>query len=448
MTEHHHVGGEEGREGAALARAALAVLDRNWLGAATRPGALYPHQWSWDAAAIAMGRAAWDQERSEAELRSLFAAQWRNGMVPQIVFSDAGGYFPGPDFWQAERSPDAPDGIATSGIVQPPIHAIAAWRAYLHSPDKDRAAAFLRELYPKLAAWHGYLHRERTRDGALVEVWHPWETGMDNSPAWDGPLARIDLAPAQVPRYRRVDVTLTDPAQRPSDAEYDRYAYLVGLFRDAGYDPARIRDATPFAVRSVLFNALLIESDRALAGIARIAGADPARHEASAGATAAAMEALWDPGRGAYVDYDVRAGSPVDAVTVATYAPLYAGVPAPARAEALLDTLMRSRAPLGESTCAVPSLPLDDPRFQPALYWRGPVWPVYQWIVHHGAARYGHHDVARRARDTLFQLARDDGLWEHYHPLTGAGQGIETFAWTAGFVLDLLAGPAAGVDGP
>lgn len=46
-----------------------------------------------------------------------------------------------------------------------------------------RACRFVRELLPKLAAWHEYLYRERTRDdGALLEVWHPWETGMDNSP--------------------------------------------------------------------------------------------------------------------------------------------------------------------------------------------------------------------------------------------------------------------------
>src|SRR5581483_944420 len=91
-----------------LARDALAVLDANWLGHATSPGALYPHQWSWDSACISMGRSAWDQDRAERELRSLFAGQWTNGLLPHIVFTGSNQYFPGPAFWQAERSAYAP----------------------------------------------------------------------------------------------------------------------------------------------------------------------------------------------------------------------------------------------------------------------------------------------------------------------------------------------------
>ena len=72
---------------------------------------------------------------------------------------------------------------------------------------RARGGAFARELLPKLAAWHEYLYRERVRDGdGLVEVWHPWETGMDNSPLWDD-AARTDRARAgrraRVPPRRR-----------------------------------------------------------------------------------------------------------------------------------------------------------------------------------------------------------------------------------------------------
>ena len=87
-------------EAAQLARRALDVLDANWLGHGTRPSLLYPHQWSWDSACIAMGYARWNQDRAETELRSLFAGQWANGLLPHIVFASGDGrYFPGPDFW-------------------------------------------------------------------------------------------------------------------------------------------------------------------------------------------------------------------------------------------------------------------------------------------------------------------------------------------------------------
>lgn len=105
-----------------LAARARAVLDANWTGAATRPGpGLYPYQWSWDAGFVAIGYARYDQARAETELRSLFRGQWSNGLLPHIVFApEEGGYFPGPGFWQTERSPYAPRRPRTSGIVQPP----------------------------------------------------------------------------------------------------------------------------------------------------------------------------------------------------------------------------------------------------------------------------------------------------------------------------------------
>ncbi len=111
-----------------LLERARAVLDANWMGHATKPApGLYPHQRSWDAAFIAIGYAHYDQERAQQELRSLFAGQWNNGPLPHIVFSpDATAYFPGPEFWQTERSRHAPVERATSGIVQPPNHATAA----------------------------------------------------------------------------------------------------------------------------------------------------------------------------------------------------------------------------------------------------------------------------------------------------------------------------------
>ena len=83
-----------------LAADARAVLDANWLGASTLPSrTLYPHQWNWDSAFIAMGRSWYDEPRAQQELRSLFRAQWADGRVPHIVFNPSVGeeaYFPGP----------------------------------------------------------------------------------------------------------------------------------------------------------------------------------------------------------------------------------------------------------------------------------------------------------------------------------------------------------------
>lgn len=71
-----------------LIHQAKAVLDFNWTGEYTMPGPrLYPHQWSWDSALIALAYSRYDQDRAVRELNHLFEAQWKNGLLPQIVFN-------------------------------------------------------------------------------------------------------------------------------------------------------------------------------------------------------------------------------------------------------------------------------------------------------------------------------------------------------------------------
>jgi mannosylglycerate hydrolase len=425
-----------------LAHQAMAVLEANWMGHATRASArLYPHQWSWDSACIAIGYAGSNQERAQTELRWLFAGQWTNGLLPHIRFADDARYFPGPEFWQTDRSPNAPQHPRTSGIVQPPIHATAVRHVFHRAPDGDEAKAFLRELMPGLVRWHEYLYRERTRGDGLVEIWHPWESGMDNSPLWDLALARISPGREAMPDYERVDLDFVDAAQRPTDAEYDRYAYLVKLYRDWRYDSARIREESPFVVYDVLFNSLLVQANRDLAEIARVLELDPERFDAWAEETAAGLEAkLWDEAEGSYGDYDVRAGERIRAQTWAAHAPLFAGIPTPQRAAHMLQRLMASTVAIDGIGRVVTSVAPGDLNFDPALYWRGPAWPMSNWVVHAGLRRYGFDDEAAEIRHALLELVRREGFWEHYNAATGRGQGTEQVSWTAALVLDLLEG--------
>ncbi len=72
-----------------LVESAKKVLDGNWTGNFTIPsGTLYPHQWSWDSCFIAIGNSYFDIDRSMKEMQHLFDAQWKNGMIPHIVFNE------------------------------------------------------------------------------------------------------------------------------------------------------------------------------------------------------------------------------------------------------------------------------------------------------------------------------------------------------------------------
>ena len=88
-----------------LCTGAANVLKDNWVGHSTVPApGLYPHQWSWDTAFIAVGHSVVNASRARIELESLFNAQWTNGLLPHIVFNPSvveGRYFPGPAYWRS-----------------------------------------------------------------------------------------------------------------------------------------------------------------------------------------------------------------------------------------------------------------------------------------------------------------------------------------------------------
>src|SRR5918911_621056 len=217
-----------------LAAAAADVLHANDRGTMTVAAPrLYPHQWSWDAAFVAIGLAHLSVPRACVELDSLLTGQWRTGMIPHIVFSDAPGYFPGPAWWRcAELNDAAPRQPATSGICQPPLRAIAAGRILdvarrRGGADREVAEAFIRRTWPSWYAWHRWLLTARVRASqGLVAIVHGWESGMDNSPRWDPPYAAVNIG--RLPAYRRTDLAVVgDTTQRPESNEYDRYLWLI-----------------------------------------------------------------------------------------------------------------------------------------------------------------------------------------------------------------------------
>jgi hypothetical protein len=424
-------------------RLAKTILDFNWTGEYTRPGPrLYPHQWSWDSAFIAIGYARYDQDRGMRELRHLFESQWTNGLLPHEVHDprlagDSGGL----GFWEAKSSPHAPRDRQTSGEIQPPLHAIATLRVYQHAEDRKDARAFLEEVFPRLKAWHEYLHRERDPEGeGLVYIRHPWESGMDNSPIWDSIMQRIQLEPNQIPDYQRSDTKFVPAQDRPKDAEYDRYAYLVKLFTERGYDEARIRQDCPFLVQDALFNALLSQSDRDLAEIARVLGEDSSPFEDRANRSARAMnDKLWDEEHATYLDFDLADDRPLRVFTASGFLPLYAGVPDEDQARRIVAKLESSGYGLGKGS-GVRAVPSYDPYgygFSPERYWRGPVWINIDWLLMRGLERYGYHEQADHLRQTIVDLVKNEGFHEYFDPTSGSGHGSGFFCWTAALFLDV-----------
>lgn len=431
---------------------AKTILDRNWREGYTIPSArLYPFQWNWDSGFIALGLAWSHPERALAEVRSMFRGQWRNGFLPHIVFHrpDA-NYFPGPDVWQTAGSPDAPRDLSTSGITQPPVFAFILERL-LTTPAAQlpQWPAFLAEMFPKILAFHRYLyaHRDPLGEG-LVYIQHNWESGTDNSPAWDAVFDAMDTRDARDIAHLRRDIRNVDAAHRPTNENYRRYIYLVDLFAKLAYDDEAIAQASPFLVQDVLFNSLLARSNQSLVTLGRHLGHDTAAIEAWHARTVTAINAkLWDAEAGHYFSFDLRGGRPLRVRTSSGFAPLFAGVCSPAQADRLAHGLTRDFM-RSEAWSLCPSTAATEPSFDPIKYWRGPVWINLNWLLHHGLARYGHTELAARLKADSLRLIATHGCFEYFDPRppaeggTAHGLGADAFSWSAALYLDFTLNPA------
>jgi hypothetical protein len=415
---------------AALAGAAEAVLAANWAGGSTVPSRdQYPHQWGWDAAYIAIGWSWIDAQRATAELESILRGQWPDGRVPHIVFHPGvpeNAYFPGPSFWGG-----GVDGVATSGLTQPPLHARAALEVARRSPDGD---AFLHRVYGRLVAQHAYLAgRRNAGGGGLAAIVHPWESGLDDSPAWDGPLAAVELPPGGIAPYERRDRRHVAASERPSDAAYDRFVYLARAYRDGGYADG---GDSAFLVEDPLFNAIWLWSTHALAEIAELIGEDAGPHrEAATRIHEALMTRLWNSER--FLARDLHTDRLIEHRTILSLGPLL-DPDLPSDVAAAVAAELGSPHFRGPDGVGVASSDMLAPTFERRRYWRGPVWANLNWLLARGLRQHGHVREAADLEQTTLTLAGRAGMREYYDPVTGDGLGADHFSWTAAAVIDIL----------
>lgn len=365
-----------------LREAVVAMLSSHWRdGGYTVPhSSVYPWQWLWDSCFHALLWAELgDEDRAVAELANLLAGQDELGFVPHMTYHGDPGA--GAAFWGRTGS---------SSITQPPLygHAVAELvRRGITVPEVvvDRAASGL-----------GFLlaHRARTVDG-LITVVHPWETGCDDSPRWDG-WCPGGYEPA---RFRQVKGELLATVERAESG-----APLA--------NPA-------FAVASAGFNALVAWNALELATVV-----DDERLVAAATELAEALDRRWDPDRVTWTDDGPHASGRVrtaDALLVGLVAPR------PEAFTALADPrgLGGAYGPAGTDR--------REPTHDPDAYWRGPVWPQLTYLLQRAALAAG-DPVAETLAEGLRAGATTSGLAEYWNPDTGAAGGAVPQSW-AGLAL-------------
>ena len=416
------------------------ILIKNDRGGYTVPTArLYPFQWNWDSGFTALGLVKFNEERAWQELEKLFEGQWQDGLLPHIIFHQSSpDYYPGPDLWGMPKDVYENDRLLpqTSGISQPPVLSTVVRMILEEANDKALAVVAAQGLYPRLLAWHRWWWRARDPENTgLSVVYHPWETGMDNSPAWDKALQRVEAVNNS--GHKRRDLQQVNQAQRPSQMDYNRYMALVELFSSLKYEPEALYEQSTFKVIDLGVNSLLQRSNIDLLSLAQQFGSleEQAEIEMRINLTRQAFQRLWSPELSIYLNWDCITNTPIEIPVAAGFLPLFARIPDEKQAKQMSYELSR-----WSDLCRylVPSCSPDSADFEAKRYWRGPVWFIVNWMIGEGLEHYGETALSEKIRHHSRELAEQSGFFEYYDPQDSSGLGGGEFSWTAAIFLHWL----------
>ncbi|WP_435165657.1 MGH1-like glycoside hydrolase domain-containing protein [Falsirhodobacter sp. 1013] len=255
-------------------------------------------------------------DRAWAELESLLAAQWPDGMVPHLVYHQPTEAFPASGLWVTGRP------VTTSGLTALPIWGSVLRRLHERAPDAARARAALTVI----DRWHGWFGTHRDPQGTgLFAILHPWESGRPDAPEWQVPFSRVPTE----------GVASYLPAAAP--AAQARSVWLIERFRSLGWETPELHDTSPFRVVDPGANAVLIRSCEDLAALAD-ALEEPEMAEGNrliAQRARVAMDRLMQDGR--YLPLDRITGHRIQTASVGTVLPAWAGLPVEAQVEGVVE---------------------------------------------------------------------------------------------------------------
>ncbi len=343
------------------------------------PGGGYVGQWVWDTQFVVAAYAPMDEDQ-----------------VIRGVFDN---------YWQTiKNNPEAPKGSYRYGMVpnylkdwppfgysQIPILAWGVEQVYRQTGDRK----LLEESLPYLIAFDNWYSTERDTDN----------DGLIEYGAYK-PVGKAGML--QTARYETFDyfpsmdsMKLTKHPTRAEGGEW--YGNVEGV------------EQTCF----------LLMSERSLVNIANELGEKEIakRYEKIISSRIAAIQnKMWNSKKKFFYSLDRDTDHPIDVRSIQGFLTMCCDAATKEQAKMLAEELKDTN----RWWCAypVPTVSMDDPKFDMKGFWRGDMWPVTTYLVAYGLNRYGYYNEARILTDKIVDLFIRNGINERYNGVTGQPLGV------------------------
>ena len=388
---------------------------------------LYPAQWNWDSAFIALGYSYFNMDYAIKELETLLSGQWEDGMVPHILFhGNDETYFPNHKTWECGNK------IPSSGITQPPIIATIVKKIIdknkLDQDQMERMKIIIKKL-KKYLDWF-YNYRDTSKIG-LVSIIHPWESGLDNSPIWDGPLDKVKIDGNL--KYERRDLNVSKSENRPLKKDYDAYITLLNKLKKHKYNPNKIISESMFNVIDIGFNSILIRATKDLVEVAKKFNLDFSDLKKKTMMSEESLIKLYKDEEQSFFSYDFKNHNLIKVDAISNYFILFANIGNEDVNNKIINKLKKYNSQKEYFFTTVNPI---DKTFEETRYWRGPVWINSNWIIHQGLLDKD-KDFAKLTKNKTLDLLEKSKFYEYYNYNTGESLGANNFSWSAALYLDL-----------
>ena len=388
---------------------------------------LYPAQWNWDSAFIALGYSNFNLNYSFKEIETLVSGQWNDGMIPHILFHVKDlSYTPNYKAWNCGKK------ISSSGITQPPILAsilrIIIERQKFSKKEIKKYQALILKI-KKYFKWF-IKYRDPKRTG-LISILHPWESGYDNSPLWDKPMSKIKIDSKL--EYKRKDNQIVNKNQRPLKIDYDRYVTIKNHFRQMKYDPKKLFYKSKFNVVDVGFNSLFLKALKDLNFLLGLIGKKNSSFKKYILLNESKLIKLFNLKKMKFKNKDLKNNTEIEIPSITNFFMLYADLNNNQINTQLIKSLKKYYK---NDKYFFPSISSNHKSFEDKRYWRGPVWINCNWIIYQGLKNKD-KKFSEIIRKQTINLIEKQKFREYYSSKTGLGLGAKNFSWSAALYLDL-----------